>query len=349
MFGSYVSTDDKNSERYVFNILQGGTGLPDESYYREEKFAEIREKYVAYLERILELAERPDPTGTAARVMALETRLAQGHWKREETREVLRTYNLTSGEELRAMLPSFDFDTWVAALGGTGDTLTEAVVRQPSYLEHLETVLADTSIEDWQAFLSVRAIRTAAAYLSSDFVETDFDFYGRTLTGAPELKVRWKRGVALGERPAWRGGRGSLRGRTLPAALEGPGWTSSSPTCTRPTGATSSARLDGPGDQGQRRTPKLAKFRSKIGYPSKWRDYSDARGPRRRPARQRAAPARPSRPHVSSRKLGQPIDRDEWFMVPQTVNAYYNPGMNEICFPAGILQPPFFDPDADDA
>ena len=199
LFGSYVDSDDRNSERYIVNLLQGGIGLPDESYYREEKFAEIREKYVSYLVRILTFAERPDPEDTAARVLALETRLAKGHWERAETRDVLKAYNLTTLGDLRATVPSFDFDAWVTALGGSEETIAEMVVRQPSYFAHLETVLADTPIEDWRAFLTVRAIRTAAAYLSRQFVEANFDFYGRTLAGTPELRARWKRGVGLVE------------------------------------------------------------------------------------------------------------------------------------------------------
>ena len=198
LFGSYVDTDARDSDRYVVNVVQGGIGLPDESYYRDEKYAEIREKYVAYLARMLTLADRPDPEGTAARVLELETRLAKGHWERAETRDVIKTYNLMTVEELRAALPSFDFHTWITALGGEDATIAETVVRQPSYLEHLETVLADTPIEDWQAFLSVRAIRTAAAYLSGPFVEANFDFYGRTLSGTPELRARWKRGALPG-------------------------------------------------------------------------------------------------------------------------------------------------------
>ena len=199
LFGSYVDSDDRNSERYIVNVVQGGIGLPDESYYREEKFAEIREKYLAYLSRILTLAERPDPDGTAARVLALETRIAKGHWERAETRDVIKSYNLTPISELKASLPSFDFDAWVTALGGSDETIAEAVVRQPSYLVHLEEVLSETPIEDWKAFLSVRAIRTAASYLSGAFVEANFDFYGRTLSGTPELRARWKRGVGLVE------------------------------------------------------------------------------------------------------------------------------------------------------
>ena len=239
LFGSFVDSDDRDSDRYLVNVLQGGLGLPDESYYREEKFAEIREKYAAYLTRILTLAERPDPEATAARVVALETRLAQGHWERAQTRDVLKTYNLRSLADLRALVPTFDFVGWVTALGGSEATIAETIVRQPSYLEHLETVLADTPIEDWQAFLSVRAIRTAAAYLSGAFVESNFDFYGRTLSGTPELRARWKRGVGLVRGRARRGGRPGVRRPALPAAVQGADGRPASPTCSRPTAARS--------------------------------------------------------------------------------------------------------------
>ena len=346
-FGSYVDTDDRNSERYVVNVLQGGIGLPDESYYREEKFAEIREKYVAYLERILTLAERPDPAGTAARVLALETRIAQGHWERAETRDVLKTYNLTSLDELKATLPSFDFAAWVTALGGSEDTIAELVVRQPSYMAHLETVLADTPIEDWQAFLTVRAIRTAAAYLSSPFVEANFDFYGRTLSGTPELRARWKRGVGLVE-----GALGEAVGREYVARHFPPRSKEMMDELVAnllEAYRRSITELDWMTEETKQRAfEKLDTFVPKIGYPKKFRDYSaleisddDLLG--------NVLAATAFETDRELRKVGSPVDRDEWFMLPQTVNAYYNPGINEICFPAGILQRPFFDADADPA
>ncbi len=347
LFGTYVDSDDRNSERYVVNVLQGGIGLPDESYYREEKFAEIREKYLAYLERILTLAERPDPSGTAARVLALETRIAKGHWERADTRDVLKTYNLTTIEDLKATLPSFDFDAWVTALGGSDETIAETVVRQPSYLAHLETVLADTSLEDWKAFLSVRAIRTAAAYLSSAFVEANFDFYGRTLSGTPELRARWKRGVGLVE-----GALGEAVGREYVARHFPP---RSKELMDRLVAnlleayRRSITELDWMSEETKQRAfEKLDTFVPKIGYPNKFRDYSaleissdDLVG--------NVLAATAFETDRELRKIGSPVDRDEWFMLPQTVNAYYNPGTNEICFPAGILQKPFFDADADPA
>jgi putative endopeptidase len=347
LFGSFVDSDDRNSERYVVNVVQGGIGLPDESYYREEKFAEIREKYSTYLSRILTLAERPDPEGTAARVLALETRLAKGHWERAETRDVIKTYNLTTIEELKATVPSFDFDTWVANLGGSEETIAETVVRQPSYLAHLETVLADTPIEDWKAFLTVRAIRTAAAYLSNGFVEANFDFYGRTLSGTPELRARWKRGVGLVE-----GALGEAVGREYVSRHFPPRSKEMMDELVAnllEAYRRSITDLDWMSEETKQKAYlKLDTFRPKIGYPEKFRDYSgleisadDLLG--------NVLAATAFETDRELNKIGSPVDRDEWFMLPQTVNAYYNPGTNEICFPAGILQKPFFDADADPA
>ncbi len=347
LFGSYVNTDDRDSDRYVVNLLQGGIGLPDESYYREEKFAEIREKYVAYLTRILTLAERDDPERTAHRVLALETRIAEGHWERAETRDVLKTYNLTTLADLRTTMPSFDVDAWITAIGGNEETLAETIVRQPSYFTHLEKVLDETSIEDWRAFLAVRAIRTAAAYLSSPFVEANFDFYGRTLSGTPELRARWKRGVGLVQ-----GALGEAVGREYVARHFPPSSKEKMDELVAnllEAYRRSITDLDWMGEETKQRAfEKLDTFRPKIGYPDKFRDYSaleisadDLLG--------NVLASTAFETDRELRKIGSPVDRDEWFMLPQTVNAYYNPGTNEICFPAGILHKPFFDPDADPA
>jgi endothelin-converting enzyme/putative endopeptidase len=347
LFGSFVDTDDRNSDRYLVNIAQGGIGLPDETYYREEKFAEIRAKYVDYMEKMLTLAGRPDPRATAETVLALETRLAQGHWERAETRDVIKTYNLTTYDELRTLLPSFDLGSYVRALGGNEQTLAETIVREPSYLTHLEGVLADTDLDQWKAFLSIRAVRSAAAYLSDEFVETNFDFYGRTLSGTPELRARWKRGVALVE-----GGLGEAVGREYVARHFPPRSKELMDDLVAnllEAYRQSIAALDWMGEETKKRAfEKLETFRPKIGYPVKWRDYSaleidkgDLLG--------NVLAIAAFETDRQLRKIGAPVDRDEWFMLPQTVNAYYNPGTNEICFPAGILQRPFFDADADPA
>ena len=250
-------------------------------------------------------------------------------------------------EELRAAVPSFDFDTWVNALGGKDATIAETVVRQPSYLAHLETVLAETPIEDWRAFLSVRAIRTAAAYLSGAFVEANFDFYGRTLSGTPELRARWKRGVSLVE-----GCLGEAVGREYVSRHFPPRSKEMMDELVAnllEAYRRSITDLDWMTEETKQRAfEKLDTFVPKIGYPKTFRDYSElAISADDLVGNVLAATAYETDREL--RKIGSPVDRDEWFMLPQTVNAYYNPGTNEICFPAGILQKPFFDADAEPA
>jgi putative endopeptidase len=344
LFGSYVDTDAKNSDRYLMNIIQGGLGLPDESYYRDDKFAEIREKYVAYLTRMFELAGQDDPAGQAATVLAVDTRLSAGHWERAETRDVQKTYNLRTRAELEELAPSFDWDAYVRNLGGTEETIAEVCVRQPSYLEHLSQVLTEVPIEDWRTWMLSRVLRSAAAYLTDDFVETNFDFYGRTLSGTPELRARWKRGVAFVE-----GSIGEAVGREYVARHFPPRSKELMDDLVAhllEAYRRSITDLDWMTDETKQRAfDKLATFRPKIGYPEKFRDYSDlVVHPDDLIGNAGAASAFETDRQLA--KIGSPVDRDEWFMLPQTVNAYYNPGTNEICFPAGILQKPFFDPDA---
>jgi putative endopeptidase len=347
LFGQYVNADDRDSDRYIVNILQGGLGLPDESYYREEKFAEIRAGYLTYLTGLFRLAEHRDPAAAAATVLAIETRLAAGHWERAETRDVQKTYNLTTLDELTALAPEFDWHAYVTALGGSDATIAETLVRQPSYLAHMSTVLTEFPIEQWRDWTSARVLRAAAPYLSDEFVRADFDFYGRVLKGTPELRARWKRAVsfvegAMGEAvgkeyvarhfpPASKAMMDELVDNLLRAYRE------------------SISQLDWMTDRTKERAyEKLATFRPKIGYPDRFRDYSTlAVDPGDLLANARAAAAFESDRELA--KIGAPVDRDEWFMLPQTVNAYYNPGTNEICFPAAILQAPFFSPDGDPA
>ena len=198
-FRSYVDTDDRNSDRYLVNILQGGIGLPDESYWRDDKFADIRDAYRAHLERFLGLAGYPEAATAADRVVAVEKRVAEGHWERAETRDVHKAYNLTTFDGLKGLAPAFDWSGYVTAIGGSEETMAECVVRQPSALEHLGRVLDEMPLDDWKAWAAVRVVRAAAPYLSSAFVEENFDFWGRTLSGTPELRARWKRGVGFVE------------------------------------------------------------------------------------------------------------------------------------------------------
>jgi putative endopeptidase len=347
LFGSYVDTDDRDSDRYLLNILQGGLGLPDESYYRDEKFAEIREAYLAHLTRMFTLVGREDADQAARAVLDVETRLAQGHWERAETRDVIKTYNLTTADELRTLAPNVDWAAWRKGLGASEQVLAEAIVREPSYLTHLSTALAEVPVEHWREWLAARVVRRAAPYLSSAFVEENFSFYGRTLSGTPELRARWKRGVALVE-----GALGEAVGEEYVARHFPP----SSKAIMDDLVAHlieayrhSIATLDWMGEETKERAfEKLETFNPKIGYPKKFRDYSalEVRSDDLMLNVEAAAAFETDR---QLDKIGSPVDRDEWFMLPQTVNAYYNPGTNEICFPAGILQKPFFDPEADPA
>ena len=347
VFGTYVDVDGKNSDRTLFNVVQGGLGLPDESYYHDEKFAEIREKYAAFLTRMFELVEHDDPAGAASTVLAVETRLSQGHWERAETRDVQKTYNLLTSDELHALCPAFDWEAFIRNLGGSEETIAETCIRQPSYLEHLSAALEELPIEDWRAWLVARVIRAYAPYLTRELVETNFDFYGRTLGGTPELRERWKRGVALVE-----GSIGEAVGREYVARHFPP---DSKAMMDELVGnllrayRQSISALDWMSDQTKQAAyDKLDRFRSKIGYPEKFRDYSSLDFvPDDLLSNVAAANAFETRRQLD--KIGAPVDRDEWLMLPQTVNAYYRPGMNEICFPAAILQKPFFSPDAEPA
>jgi endothelin-converting enzyme/putative endopeptidase len=344
-FAVYVDVDGKNSDRTLFNVVQGGLGLPDETYYHDEKFAEVREKYVAFLTRIFELVRRPDAAADAATVMAVETRLSQGHWERAETRDVQKTYNLLTVEELHKLCPAFDWEAFIRNLGGSAETIAETCVRQPSYLEHLSAALTELPIEDWRPWLAARVVRAYAPYLSAELVETNFDFYGRTLSGTPQLRERWKRGVAVVE-----GSIGEAVGREYVARHFPP---HSKAMMEELVGNLQRAyresitALDWMSDETKQRAfAKLDMFRSKIGYPEKFRDYSELDfAPDDLVGNVLSANAFENRRQLA--KVGAPVDRDEWLMLPQTVNAYYRPGMNEICFPAAILQKPFFSPDAE--
>ena len=346
LFGSYIDTDSKNSDRYLFHITQGGLGLPDESYYRDEKFAEIRTAYVAYLAKILGLASVPDAEAAAERIMAIDTRLAAGHWERAETRDVQKTYNLRTRAELLELAPGFDWTVYLTNLGAKPATLDEVIVRQPSFLSHLSSVLGEVPVEQWREWLVSRVLRSAAPYLPTAFVEANFDFYGRTLSGTPELRARWKRGVSLVE-----GALGEAVGREYVARHFPPVAKQKMDELVANLLAayrSSIEKLDWmTAETKERAYEKLATFRPKIGYPTTFRDYSGLSIGTDLVANVQAAAAFESDRQLA--KIGSPVDRDEWFMLPQTVNAYYNPGTNEICFPAGILQKPFFSPDADPA
>lgn len=347
--GTYVHQDNMDSSRYVLDIRQSGLGLPDRDYYSEEKFADIKSAYQAHIARMWQLAgwgDEQQSSEVAARVVALETLVAAAQWDKVRNRDPQATYNLVTVEGFMDLAPSFDAAEYLAEVGVVGK-VTDLNVGQPDFVTELARIIDDTSVGDWQEYLRWHLLASSASLLTSDLDAANFDFYGTTLRGIPEQRPLWKRGVdlvqgvmpeALGQvyverhfPPEYKARMVRLVDNLLVAfgeAIDELGWMSEQ------TRAEAHA--------------KLATFRAKIGYPDKWRDYSalvvdadDLVGNVRR--------ASVFEHDYEMNKLGGPVDRDEWFMPPQMVNAYYNPEMNEIVFPAAILQPPFFTMAADDA
>jgi len=346
-FGYYVNGDAKQSDRYIMYLGQGGLSLPDESYYHEDTFAEIRTEYVAHLERMLTLAGLPDPADAATRIMALETQLSTSHWDRVTNRDATKTYTKLDRAGLDALIPEFDWSAWLAAVEIPESAFAEVVVRQPSYFTGLGRALVEVPLADWKIWLSWRVVHSAASLLSKPFVEENFAFYGRTLTGAPQQRERWKRGVSMVE-----GALGEAVGKLYVEQHFSPSAKSRMVELVAnlvEAYRQSITTLEWMSEETRARAlDKLDRFTPKIAYPDTWRDYSalqikpgDLVGNVRRAGEYELA--------REIKKVGGPVDRDEWFMTPQTVNAYYNPLMNEIVFPAAILQPPFFDASADDA
>jgi putative endopeptidase len=347
VFHYWVDADAKKSDENVVYLTQGGLSLPDESYYREDSFAEVRTAYVAHVTKLLELAGLPDPAGAAARILELETRLAGGHWDRVKDRDVQLTYNKLDRAGLEKLTPGFDWATWLTGAGVPESAFEQVVVREPDFLTAAAAALQEVELDRWKEWLSWRIVHAAAPLLSQPFVDENFAFYGKTLTGAPELRERWKRGVGAVEQSL-----GEALGKLYVAEHFPPTAKARMVDLVQNLVAAYRQRIEaldwmGP-DTRQRALDKLGTFVPKIGYPDEWKDYSaldvdpaDLFGNVRRSVAVETA--------RDLAKLGQPVDRNEWKMTPQTVNAYYNPRMNEIVFPAGILQPPFFDLEADDA
>lgn len=345
--GVYVDTDSKDSTRYLLHMSQGGIGLPDESYYRDEQHAEILAAYPAHIARMFALVYGGDQSETAARIVALESKLAAAHWDVVKRRDADLTYNLRRFADLATDAPGFDWTGWLGALGSSPEKAAELVLRQPDYVTAFAALWSSEDLEDWKAWARWRVIHSRAGLLTDDLVAENFDFYGRTLSGTEQNRDRWKRGVSLVE-----GLMGDALGKLYVQRHFPPEAKARMDELVanlREAYRVSINDLDWMTPETRAKAlVKLDKFTPKIGYPARWRDYSallverdDLYGNYRRG-------------HVvnSDRelaKLGGPVDRDEWFMTPQTVNAYYNPGMNEIVFPAAILQPPFFDAEADDA
>ncbi|WP_019203273.1 M13 family metallopeptidase [Tsukamurella sp. 1534] len=344
LVGLYVDTDPKDSGKYALNLLQSGIGLPDEAYYRDPKYARARDEYRAYLEKTASLAGLTDPPGIAARVLAFETAVAKNHWDRVRSRDATATYNPFPWAKLPELAPGYDWDRWARATGIRAEDAKNVVVAQPSYLTAAAKLWADTDLATLKDHARVQVVRAYAAYLSKPFAEADFAFYSTSLRGVERQSERWKRAVGVVE-TALGDALGKLYvDRHFPpeAKQQAEQLVNNLKSAYR----ASFTDLDWMTPTTRRAaTVKLEKIRTKIGYPEKWRDYGDLETDSKSIVANVRASAEFENDYQLA-KLGKPVDKDEWVMTPQTVNAYYNPGMNEIVFPAAILQAPFFSPDA---
>ena len=347
IFGAAIYPDAMDSNTNILYMGQGGLSLPDESYYREEQFAEIRTAFLDHVAKMCALVGIADGAKIADQILTLETEIATHHWDQVKDRDATLTYNKHSRAELETLAPHFLFDLWAEHAQVPAKALESVVVCEPSYFSSISALLGQFGAhrDAWVGWLKLNLVSASAAFLTDDIVQQNFEFFAKTLSGTPQIRDRWKRGVSITQ-----GALGEAIGKVYVekyfpekaksemkvlvdylleayriSIIDLP-WMSE---------ATKKKALE-----------KLTKFTPKIGYPDKWRDYStlqisadDLIGNLWRIAAFDHA--------YAIAKIGAPVDRDEWHMTPQTVNAYYNPLANEIVFPAAILQPPFFDLGAD--
>ncbi|RPI13847.1 MAG: M13 family peptidase [Lysobacterales bacterium] len=342
-----ILPDAKRPEFVTVWTQQSGLAMPDRDYYLEDeaRYVEFRKAYVAYLTDVFARLGRKDAAEAAQRVMDFETRLARSAWSQVELRDVDKNYNPYDVAGATKASPGLDWNRYFERVGiRSHDHL---IVGQPSYFADLGKALGDVPLETWRDYLKIRVVDSFAPYLDAKMVERNFDFYGRTLSGTPELRPRWKRGLAETETAM-----GDLLGKTYverhfpPQAKKR--MDELVANLTKAFGL-SIDELEWMGPETRREAhAKLQGFSVKIGYPEKWKEYPGLEV-RRDDLVGNVLRAREVNTKRELAKLGRPVDRTEWYMTPQTVNAYYNPLGNEIVFPAAILQPPFFDMNADDA
>jgi putative endopeptidase len=346
-FNLGVIEDFKDPKKYMLYTWQGGLGLPDRDFYSltDAKSKEIREKYVQHIENMLNLAKISDAKAKAAQIMALETLLASKQMKKEETRNMAGLYNKYAVKDLGTLLSGFDWNTLLNDAGIKNQD--SVVVTQVAYTKDLSAILKNTPIDTWKNYLKWSVITGAASALNSELDKENFEFYGKVLKGIKEQKPQWRRAVDVVN-----GNLGEIVGKLYVEKHFSP---EAKERMLKLVGnllkayETSIKELDWMSPETKKEAlVKISKFTPKIGYPDKWRDYSSLKVAKNDlyGNNVRSAEFEYNR---TINKLGKPVDRSEWGMTPQTVNAYYNPTMNEIVFPAAILQPPFFDMKAEDA
>jgi putative endopeptidase len=347
-YGLGINLDARNSTQYAVTLFQSGLGLPDRDYYLKDdaKLKDARLSYRAHIEKMLTMAGDAKAAAGAEAILNLETSLAKIQWTRVEERDPIKTYNKTAISELSALMPGYDWPRFVRSAGFEGK-VDAVIVTEPSYFKALAKVMAGTPLPVWKTYFKWRVLSASAPYLSKAFVDERFAFTGGVLRGVPQNQLRWKRGVALLD-----GSLGEALGKLYVAKYFPPQNKARMQLLVQNLLEAYRRDIDTldwmSAETKVGAQAKLAKMLPKIGYPDHWRDYS-ALKVSRDDLRGNVVRAIEFEYRRNLAKLGKPVDRGEWRMRPQTVNASYNPTSNEITFPAGILQPPFFDATADDA
>ncbi|WP_175500827.1 MULTISPECIES: M13 family metallopeptidase [unclassified Duganella] len=348
-YGMYVRPDARESTKYAVYITQSGLGLPDRDYYLKKddaKMANALAKYELHVGKILTLSGDRNGYANAKKIVALETALAEVQWTKVQNRDPVKRYNKMDIKQLTELAPGFDWGHALAA-SGVANKVNYVIVQQPSYLAGFNALLEKIDLATWKTYFEWQLLREASPYLSKEFADAHFDFYSTVLTGVAVQPPRWKRAVALVEANL-----GEALGKQYVAEYFPPERKERMDALVKNLLVAYKQSIDGldwmsPATKLEAQA-KLAKFTPKIGYPNKWRDYS-ALSIVKNDLMGNVLRAEYFQHQRMIGKLGKPIDREEWSMTPQTINAYYNSTMNEIVFPAAILQPPFFDVRADDA
>ena len=344
----YINQDARNSTQYAVIVHQSGLGMPDRDYYLKDdaKLKDTRAKYLAYMAKMMGMAGDPQSNAHAVAILELETALAQAQWTRVENRDPIKTYNKTANSDMPRLMPGYDWRRYVQGtdIAGKADSV---IINQPSYFTSLDKLFTATPLPVWKAYFKWHVLRAAAPYLSKSFVDERFAFVGTELSGIPENRPRWKRGMALLDNSM-----GEALGKRYVARYFPPQNKARMQALVRTLLDAYRQDIDGldwmSPETKKGAQAKLAKLVTKIGYPDSWRDYGTLQISRA-DLWGNVVRANDFEYRRNLAKLGKPVDRNEWGMTPQTVNAYYNPLLNEIVFPAAILQPPFFNVLADDA
>ena len=346
-FYSYPAADLEDSNMTILYMEQGGLGMGNRDYYTEAENANLKASYRTYLARIFSLAGVEGDVETLVNnVMAVEDRLAAKHWTNVECRDIVKGYNPYTFEAFKAQYKGVDWDAYFLAMGVR--KIEKIVVSQPSSFANTLAVLKSASVEELRAYVAAHYIDAASAYLSEDFAVASFEFFGKEMSGTKEIRPRWKRAMsvpnnilseAVGQMYVAKYFPESDKARVEEMVAN-----------IQQAFSKHIDNLDWMGDETKvKAQEKLASFTVKIGYPNKWKNYSSLKVDPNKSYWANVVEANRWYSIDAMSKVGKPVDRDEWLMSPQTVNAYYMPTTNEICFPAAILQPPFYNPNADDA